>query len=554
MTAHAVDPISLEVFRHRCAAIAEEMGAALGRTAFSANIKERRDYSCALFDHAGHMVAQAAHIPVHLGAMPRSVAAALACCRGGTGLHPGDVAILNDPYLGGSHLPDITMVAPVFAPAPANGEAAPALVGYVASRAHHADVGGMTPGSMPMSREIYQEGLIIPPVLLQVGGQTNTALLELICRNSRTPDERRGDLAAQLACHRLGAARLGEMVQQRGHPWVHAHMQALLAYGERHMRALFASLPDGSYMFADYLDDDGAGRGPLALRVRIESVGERLTIDFSGTAPQSSGPVNAPLAVVESAVHYCLRCLGGADMPDAAPGALAAAADPPLRLVVPPGSLLNPQPPAAVAGGNVETSQRVVDVVLGALAQAVPERIPAASAGTMNNWTFGGQQPDGAAFAYYETLGGGMGARPADGQAGERGDGLDGVQTHMTNTLNTPVEALERQYALRVRRYGLRAGSGGAGHWRGGAGLVREVQFLLPVTVSLLTERRTLAPYGLQGGAPGAPGRNTLIQADGSEHPLPGKATLHLQPGDCLRIETPGGGGWGPPDPTEPPA
>ncbi len=533
MTHQHVDPISLEVFRHRCSAIAEEMGAALGRTAFSANIKERRDYSCAVFDATGYMIAQAAHIPVHLGAMPRSVQAALQQHT----LGPGDVVVLNDPYLGGSHLPDITMVAPVYAEE--DSATASELLGYVASRAHHADVGGMTPGSMPMSQEIYQEGLIIPPVLLQAGGQINAALVELICRNSRTPDERRGDLAAQLACHIPGAARLRELAARQGLAWVRKHMQALLEYGERHIRALFASLPDGVYRFTDYMDDDGCGSGPLPLQVCLTIAGDTVTVDFSGSARQQRGPVNAPLAVVESAVHYCFRCLGSADMPASVSGALAAASPSPLRLVVPPGSLLNPRPPASVAGGNVETAQRVVDVVFGALAQAVPERIPAASAGTMNNWTFGGTRPhDGTSFAYYETLGGGMGARPT-------ADGQHGVQVHMTNTLNTPLEVLEHQFPLRVHRYGLRSGSGGGGRWRGGEGLVREVEFLLPVTVSLLTERRTRPPYGLAGGAPGAPGRNTVISADGQEEPLAGKVTLALAAGDHLRIETPGGGGWG---------
>lgn len=529
-----VDPISLEVFRHRCAAVAEEMGAALGRTGFSANIKERRDYSCAVFDAAGRMVAQAAHIPVHLGAMPRSVDAVLERFT----LGPGDVVVLNDPYLGGTHLPDITMVAPVFVQDAMTNSAE--LLGYVASRAHHADVGGMTPGSMPMSREVYQEGLIIPPLLLQQQGQINTALVELICRNSRTPDERRGDLAAQLACHTLGATRLNELVMQHGLGWVQAHMQALLDYGERHMRNLLASLPDGVYAFEDFLDDDGCGSGPLPLRVQVRIAGDSATIDFTGSAGQCAGPVNAPYAVVESAVHYCFRCLGSPDMPASA-GSFV-----PLTLITPRGSLLNPRPPAAVAGGNVETAQRIVDLVFGALAQILPERIPAASAGTMNNWTFGGTHANGTPFAYYETLGGGMGARPTS-------TGLDGVQVHMTNTLNTPVEALEHQFPLRVRRYALRPGSGGRGRWQGGAGLVREVEFLAPVTVSLLTERRVTAPYGLHGGTHGVSGRNLLIRADGSEHLLPGKVTLMLEPHDRLRIETPGGGGWGMPA-DDPPA
>lgn len=536
-TDNLVDAVSLEVFRHRCSAVAEEMGTALGRSAFSANIKERRDYSCAVFDERGTMVAQAAHIPVHLGAMPRSVEVALARYQPG----PGDVIILNDPYPGGSHLPDITMVAPVYvSPTPHADEAEHmVLLGYVASRAHHADVGGISPGSMPMSQEIYQEGLIIPPLLLQCGGEVNEAVVELICRNSRTPDERRGDIAAQRACHALGEARLRELVAQRGLPRVRAHMRALLDYGERSFRALLAGLPDGEYNFEDWLDGDESG--PLPIRVCLRIAGESATLDFRGSAPQSRGPLNAPLAVVESAVLYCFRCLGGADMPDAAIGAVRAAASPLLTLSVPPGSLLNPRPPAAVAGGNVETSQRVVDVVFGALAQAIPERVPAASAGTMNNWTCGGQHPHtGAPFAYYETLGGGMGAR-------SHAHGLDGAQVHMTNTLNTPIEALERLYPLRVRRYGLRSESGGAGQWRGGAGLIREIEFLAPATISLLTERRTHSPYGVHGGTPGATGRNTLVRPDGSEHPLPGKTTLRVEAGDCLRIETPGGGGYGQP-------
>jgi N-methylhydantoinase B len=536
-----VDPVSLEVFRHRCAAIAEEMGTALGRTSFSANIKERRDYSCAVFDANGYMIAQAAHIPVHLGAMPRSVEAALTHHR----LEPGDVVVLNDPYLGGSHLPDITMVAPVFITPPDTPDT-PELLGYVASRAHHADVGGMSPGSMPMSHDIYQEGLIIPPVLIQQGGTTNEAVVRMICRNSRTPDERQGDLAAQLACHRLGELRLHELVEQHGKTWVRAHMQALIAYGERSFRAVLDNLPDGEYCFEDAMDDDGSNSGPLPICVRIAITGDSATIDFSGTSSQSRGPINAPRAVVESSVLYCFRCLGGHDMTDAAIGAVQAASPPLLTLIIPPGTLLNPHPPAPVAGGNVETSQRVVDVVFGALAQAVPQRIPAASAGTMNNWACGGTghgvgpatTTGGTSFAYYETLGGGMGARPY-------AHGLDGVQVHMTNTLNTPVEALELHYPFRVQRYGLRAGSGGGGRWRGGAGIIREITFLASARVSVLTERRTTTPYGLHGGAAGAPGRNTLLRPDGSEETLPAKVTVDLEAGEGLRVETPGGGGWG---------
>ncbi len=514
-----VDPIDLEVFRHRTTMIAEEMGAALGRSALSPNIKERRDFSCAVFDAQGRMIAQAAHIPVHLGAMPRSVEAALARFI----LKRGDVVLLNDPFLGGTHLPDLTTVAPAY-----QGNT---LIGYTATRAHHADVGGMSPGSMPMSRELYQEGLIIPPVRLIDGGQANEGLYDLICRNSRTPSERRGDLAAQLACHRVGERRLADLAEQHGPEWVQQHMAALIAYGERHMRAVVAALPDGIYAFEDALDDDGAGGGPTTIRVCIHITGDAAIVDFAGTAAQVRGPLNAPKAVTEAATLYCFRCLGTADMPSSA-GAFV-----PLSIHVPEGTVLNPRPPAAVAGGNVETAQRVVDVLFGALAQAAPERIPAASAGTMNNWTFGGVRPDGSPFAYYETLGGGMGARPTL-------NGLSGVQVHMTNTLNTPVEALERQFPVRVRRYGLRSDSGGAGQQQGGNGLVREIEFLEPATISILSERRIRPPYGLQGGSAGAVGRNTLIR-NGAEHILPGKATVELEAGDILRIETPGGGGWG---------
>lgn len=512
------DAIGLEVFRHRCTMIAEEMGAALGRSAFSANIKERRDFSCAVFDAEGRMIAQAAHIPVHLGAMPRSVEAALAQHE----LVPGDVVVVNDPYLGGTHLPDLTTVAPVFV----GGQ----VVGYTATRAHHADIGGMVPGSMPMSREVYQEGLIIPPVKLVAGGVLNEALVALICRNSRTPDERWGDLAAQLACHRVGEQRLLALAARQGVARVQRGMHALLAYGERHMRALLATIPDGTYLFADALDDDGIDVGPVPICVRICVVGDAATIDFTGSAPQCRGPLNAPRAVVESAVLYCFRCLGSADMPASA-GAFA-----PLTIIVPEGSVLCPRPPAPVAGGNVETSQRVVDVIFGALAQALPDRVPAASAGTMNNVTFGGVNAAGKPFAYYETLGGGMGARPG-------ADGLDGVQTHMTNTLNTPIEVLERLFPVLVRSYGLRRGSGGRGIHRGGDGLVREIAFLVSATVSLLTDRRVQAPYGLQGGACGAPGVNMLL--DGEPQVLPGKWSAEVAAGAVLRIETPGGGGWG---------
>ena len=529
-----MDPIALEIFKNLFISVAEEMGVTLGRTAYSPNIKERRDFSCACFLADGQMVAQAAHIPVHLGAMPASVRAALEAFETWA---PGDLVVLNDPYLGGTHLPDITMVSPVFV----DGADRPPF--FVASRAHHADVGGMSPGSMPLASEIYQEGLIIPPVKLVEGGTTIQPLLDIILRNVRTPAERRGDLAAQIAAHRVGEGRLQEIVVRYGLEETLRYALGLLAYAERLTRAAIGRIPAGAYTFADEMDDDGnpqAGmrgpdseRGAPRLRV-VVTVGEgEMIVDWAGTSPAVAGPLNAVRAITESATWYVARCVTGADIP-ANSGAFA-----PVRVVVPRGSILDAEPPHAVAGGNVETSQRIVDVVLGALAQALPDLIPAASLGTMNNLTIGGRDPeDGAPFAYYETVGGGAGAGP-------QGDGLSGVHVHMTNTLNTPVEALEYAYPFRVRRYALRPGSGGQGAHRGGDGLVREVEFLCPAAVTILSERRRTAPYGLNGGEQGARGRNVLIR-DGEEQDLPGKVQFQAREGDVLSMRTPGGGGWGP--------
>ena len=518
-----MDAISLEVFRHRCAAIAEEMGAALERSAFSSNIQERRDYSCALFDAHGALVAQAAHIPVHLGAMPRSVEAAIAHCGP---LVAGDVVLLNDPFAGGTHLPDFTSVAPVFVDG--------TLIAYSATRAHHADVGGMTPGSMPLSRSLYQEGIIIPPIKLIAAGQRNDAVFALIVRNSRTSDERSGDLAAQLACHQIAAARVSELVTKMGVAVLTAGFDALITYGEQRMRQLIQSIPDGKYCATEYLDDDGVDTGLLAITVTLTIQHDQLLIDFAGSAPQCRGPLNAPQAVTESAVLYALRILEGDDMP------ASAGVYRPLTWHIPVGSLLNPLPPAAVAGGNVETSQRVVDVMLAALAQAIPTRIPAQSAGTMNNWTMGGMRSDHTPFAYYETLGGGMGARPTAA-------GLDAVQTHMTNTRNTPVEAFERLYPVRVTQLAVRPDSGGVGQFNGGAGLCKSIQFLVPVTVTLLTERRILAPQGVSGGGAGSCGQNSTRDSDGTITPLAGKGSFEFPAGTTLHILTPGGGGYGEP-------
>ncbi|HEV7213565.1 MAG TPA: hydantoinase B/oxoprolinase family protein, partial [Chloroflexota bacterium] len=519
-----VDAVSLEIFRHLFSAVAEEMGAALGRSAFSPNIKERRDYSCAVFDAAGSMIAQAAHIPVHLGSMPASVQAALALAP----FAPGDTVLLNDPFAGGTHLPDITLVTPIFA-----GEAAGPLLGFVASRAHHADVGGMAPGSMSLATDLYGEGLIIPPLKLLAAGKRNEALHQLLLANTRTPEERDGDLSAQLAAAEVGGRRLRDLAARHGRAAVAEHAAALLSYAESLTRAAIRALPDGHYQFADYLDGDGQGALDLPVQVALTVAGDTLTLDFTGSAAQCAGSLNAVAAITRSACLYCLRCLMGSDAPTN-DGCFA-----PLRFILPEGSIVNARRPRAVAAGNVETSQRIVDAVFGALAQAAPDRIPAAGQGTMNNTLVGGHDPrTDQAFTYYETVAGGGGALPDL-------DGLSGRQVHMTNTLNTPVEALEAAYPLRVVSYGLRPGSGGSGKHRGGNGLRRELQFLAPATVTVMSERRRLAPYGLAGGAPGMTGSNLLRRVNGDVYDLGGKATIATQAGDVLIVETPGGGGWG---------
>ncbi len=521
----AYDPIRLEVFKHFFAAIAEEMGAVLCKASYSPNIKERRDFSCALFDTQGQMVAQAAHIPVHLGSMPLSVAAAISKFPN---LVPGDMVILNDPYLGGTHLPDITLVTPVFSAVPSQAQ----LLGFVASRAHHADVGGITPGSMPISSEIFQEGLIIPPVKLAQAGQMNQSVLDLLLANVRTPQERLGDLWAQVAANQRGVQRLQEAVAHYGTTEIFQSMQALLAYTERMTRRLLQTLPDGTYSFADALDSDGFSDQPVPIQVSITIRGEQAVVDFTGSAPQQKGSINAVYAITLSAVYYVFRCLIGLDVPNNN-GCLA-----PIQVIAPEGSVVNARHPSPVAGGNVETSQRIVDVLIGALAQACPHLAPAASQGTMNNLTIGGWDPrQHKPFAYYETVGGGMGARPY-------ADGPSALHSHMTNTLNTPVEALEYAYPLRVRCYAIRRGSGGNGCWRGGDGIRRDLELLTDAQATILSERRQTRPYGLSGGEPGLPGENVLIRG-GVETPLPGKGSIQLQSGDILSLRTPGGGGHG---------
>lgn len=528
------DPFRLEVSvraslaQHLLSAIAEEMGALLRKAAYSPNIKERRDYSCALFDAQGRMTAQAAHIPVHLGSMPLSVASAIAAFDD---LEAGDVIILNDPFRGGTHLPDITLVTPVFISPTGSLEdkGQRQLFGFAASRAHHADVGGMTAGSMPVSREIFQEGVIIPPLKLVKAGQLDQGLFDLILANVRTPVERAGDLWAQIAANQRGVERLQGLAARYGPGEVNFYTDALLAYTERMTRRLIADLPDGVYRFTDYLDDDGVSEEPAPIQVAVTINGDRAVVDFSGSAPQQPGSINAVYAITLSAVYYVFHSLIGLDVPNNS-GCLA-----PLEVIAPEGSVVNARPPAAVAAGNVETSQRIVDVLLGALAAAAPSRVPAASQGTMNNLTIGGSDPQ--PFAYYETTGGGMGALPG-------ADGPSAVHSHMTNTLNTPIEALEYAYPLRVLRYEIRRGSGGEGRYRGGDGIRRDLMALAPAQATLIGERRRFPPYGLHGGQPGQPGQNVLIR-DGREQALPGKCSLYLKRGDILSIRTPGGGGYG---------
>lgn len=572
----SADPIRLEIFKHLFAAIPEEMGALLRRASYSPNIKERLDFSCALFDARGDMIAQAAHIPVHLGAMPLSVKAAMDRFAGPdarTSLHPGDVIILNDPFRGGSHLPDITLVSPIFierthqqpfrqeianlrseqahksesrnrpiAQSP-NSPIPQFLFGFAASRAHHADVGGMKPGSMPIAREIIQEGLIIPPVKLVERGEINAGVWDMILANVRTPAERAGDLYAQLAANARGVARMQEMVSRYGAGDVAHYAAELMAYTERLTRNLLLAIPNGTYSFEDFLDDDGVGREPVPIRVAITVQDDRAVVDFTGSAPQQRGSVNAVRAITLSAVYYVFRGLLGMDVPNNT-GALA-----PIEVMAPEGSVVNARWPAPVAGGNVETSQRITDVLLGALAQAMPERIPAASQGTMNNTLIGGfsltpqpplptgEGPGVRAYTYYETIAGGMGGHP-------HGAGLSARHSHMTNTLNTPVEALEYAYPFLVERYEIRRGTGGAGLNRGGDGVRRDIRVQFAAEASLITERRVRAPYGLAGGQPGAVGENVIIR-EGIEIPIPSKGSVDLQAGDVLSIRTPGGGGWG---------
>jgi N-methylhydantoinase B len=556
------DPTTLEIYRALYTSVAEEMGLVLRRTAFSPNIKERRDYSCAVFDRAGRVIAQGDHMPVHLGSMPMAVAAALR----ESVLAPGDVVALNDPFAGGTHLPDVTLVAGVFeekakrerpkgkaqARLPRDAELkkpnqnqseavselssftpGPSPLFFVANRAHHADIGGATPGSMGLATDVYGEGLRIPPVHLVRAGRVAEDVMRLILANVRVERERRADFEAQIGSLRTGAARLVEIVGRAGVAEAEEYAGHLIDYSARMMRATIRTIPDGVYEAEDALDSDGVGKGEVPLRVSVRVEGERALVDFTGSAPQVAGPINAVEAITVSAVAYVFRCLVGAEEVPASAGLME-----PIEVVAPRGTIVNAAHPSPVAGGNVETSQRIVDVLFKALAGALPGRIPAASQGTMNNLTIGGTDPrTGHEFAYYETVAGGMGARP-------RVDGVSGVHTHMTNSLNTPAEALEYAYPLRVRAYSLRRGSGGRGAHKGGDGIVREIETLVPARMSLLADRRVRAPYGLDGGEDGQPGRDRIVRGRRTLN-IESKDSRELQPGDRVRIETPGGGGHG---------
>lgn len=526
--AEKMDPVTLEILKNAFTAVPEEMGAALKRTAYSPNIKERMDASCAVFDAQGRMLAQAEHIPVHLGSMPLTVEFAI---KHFEELHSGDQIVVNDPYHGGSHLPDLTLIKPVFY----NG----ALAGYVVNRAHHADVGGMTPGSMPgNSTEIFQEGLIIPPCKLVIRDEENADVFAILKANTRTPAERVGDIRAQIAANNLGASRMEELIKKYGANTYNEFADRIITYSEKRMRHAISEMPDGTYTAEDFLDGDGITDQPVKIAVTITIAGSASAINFEGTDKQRKGNINAPYAVTLSAVYYVMRCVTDPEIPPNHGCYL------PVSIHVPEGAILNPKPPAAVSSGNVETSQRIVDVLLLALHDALPDKIPAQSQGTMNNVVIGGVTPDadaddaGTRFTYYETIAGGQGALPYKGGEG-------GVHTHMTNTANTPIEVLELSYPLQVERYELIPGSGGKGKFRGGSGIRRAIKVLVDnATLSIQSDRRIYQPKGLRGGENGRAGKNYLIR-DGKRLDLPAKVTRQLKKGDIVVIETPGGGGYG---------
>ncbi|OEU84536.1 MAG: hypothetical protein BA865_05365 [Desulfobacterales bacterium S5133MH4] len=512
-----LDPVTLEVFKHLILAIPEEMGANLRRTAFSPNIKERLDESCALFDANGRLIAQAEHIPVHLGAMPSAVEAVAADFPR---LSPGDQVIVNDPYRGGSHLPDITLIAPFFW----QGR----LKGYAVNRAHHADVGGKTPGSMPgSSSTLYEEGIVIPPTVFVRNHGMQKAVLKVFEKETRNPTERIGDLNAQVGANRLGVSRCIDFIHRYGEEAFDSFVEAILDYSRSRVIAHLSTLPDGASEASDYLDGE---QEPIPIKVKVLLEGKCFEVDFTGTASQSEGNANAPISVTRSAVYYVLRCLLPADIPPNH-GCYET-----VHIVAPECTLINPQPPAAVSSGNVETSQRIVDVLLLALKDLLPNQIPAQGQGTMNNLALGWKGK-----TYYETIAGGMGANP-------RCDGASAVQVHMTNTATTPTEVIESTYPIRVLKTEMRQGSGGAGLHSGGMGVTRELLLLEDAVISLQSERRRFPPRGIAGGGNARCGQNLLKRVDGTEVELPGRSTFKALKGETIIINTPGGGGWGPPD------
>ena len=517
-----INPILLEVFKNKLSSIAEEMGIILQKTAFSPNIKERKDFSCALFNEAGELIAQAAHIPVHLGSMAVSVKSVIRTVD----FEEGDMVVLNDPYKGGTHLPDVTLIAPVFI----NGK----LKYFVANRAHHADIGGVSSGSMPISTSIFQEGIVIPPVKLIKKGNIDNEILSIIKNNVRTPEERDGDFHAQIVANKTGIKRIKELVEKYSDEMVTLYMNALLDYSEKIMREKLKGIPDGEYQFEDFMEDDGIERKDIKIHVKLKIEGDKAVVDFSDTDPQTEGSINAVKSITVSAAYYVFRSLIEEDIPTNE-GCFR-----PIEVITKKGTIVDAIYPSPVSAGNVETSQRIVDVVLGALSKAIPEYIPAASQGTMNNITIGGVDPQtGKSFTYYETIGGGVGA-----YAG--GDGESAIQSHMTNTLNTPIEALEYSYPIMVTKYSVRKNSGGNGVFKGGDGIIREIQLLADAEVTVISERRKIPPYGLFGGEAGEVGRNIVIK-NGKQEIEKGKFHRKLKKGDKIRIETPGGGGYGKP-------
>lgn len=518
-----IDVITREVIRGSLEYIAEEMGLLLRNVAYSANIKERMDHSCALFDEQGRMIAQAEHIPVHLGAMPLSVKSIMEYFET---INSGDAYILNDPYSGGTHLPDITIVTPIFV-----GDV---LIGFAVSRAHHSDVGGMVPGSMPgNATEIYQEGLIIPPSKLVDRNKINEDILRIILANSRTPRVRKGDIMAQLAANQTGVARVKDLIEKMGIKTFRLAIDEILNYSEMRVKSVLKKFPEASSYAEDYIDNDGVEDVPVKIAVNVKISKNKVIFDFSKSSKQVSGAINCPLAVTLSSSYYVFRAITDPTIP-ANEGLYR-----PLEVIAPEGTILNAKKPAATVGGNVETSQRIVDALLKAFSKIIPDKIPAASQGTMNNITIGGVNEKGELFSFYETIGGGYGARPNK-------DGVDGIHSHMTNTMNTPIEEIERRYPLLVMQYSLRPSSGGLGKYRGGLGIIRSFKPLVPVVVSLLGDRQKFAPWGLNGGSSGAKGAYYKIALDGTKIKLPSKGKITLRVGELLVIETPGGGGWGP--------